>query len=124
MFMEDIMIGEEILMEIDSTLDQLICNAEAIQTVSLSELSETEIEAFQKTQESLLQHLIHMDQFLETKSKSLKVQDKKSSRFQIQEKLQKFEKLKDSYHKNIYNTMHRKSEMLSKRRGKKLLASV
>lgn len=118
------MIGEEILMEIDSTLDRLICNAEAIQTVSLNELSETEIEAFQKTQESLLQHLIHMDQFLETKSKNLKVQNKKSSRFQIQEKLLKFEKLKDGYHKNIFDTMHRKSEMLSKRRGKKLLISV
>ena len=115
------MIGEEILMEIDSTLDRLICNAEAIQTVSLSELSETEIAAFQKTQESLIQHLIHMDQFLESKTKNLKVEEKKSSRSQIREKKAKFEKLKTSYHKNIYDTMHRKSEMLSKRRCKKLL---
>ena len=116
------MIGEEILMEIDSTLDRLICNAEAIQTVHLSELSETEIAAFQKTQESLLQHLMHMDQFLETKN--LKPQNKKSSRQQIQEKLVRFEKLKNSYHKNIYDTMHRKSEILSKRRGKRLLENV
>ncbi len=115
------MIGEEILMEIDSTLDRLICNAEAIQTVSLNELSETEIEAFQKTQESLLQHFLHMDQFLEQKTKNLRTQDKKSSRYQIQEKLVKFERLKSSYHKNIYDTMHRKSEMMSKRRCKRLL---
>ena len=115
------MIGEEILLEIDSTLDRLILNAEAIQNVKLEELSETELEAFQKTQESLLQHFIHMDQFLETKTKNLRVQDKKSSRNQIQEKLLRFEKLKNSYHKEINHTLSRKSEILSKRRGKRIL---
>ena len=56
------MVGEEIILEIDATLDRLICNAEAVQNVNFNELSETEIKAFQKTQESLLQHLMHMDQ--------------------------------------------------------------
>ena len=115
------MFGEEILMEIDSTLDRLIRNAEAIQNVSMKELSETEIEAFQKTQESLLQHLIHMDQFFETKRKSLRLQDKKSASYKIQEKLLKFEKLKSSYHKNLTETMARKMEMTSKRRSKRFL---
>ena len=54
------MFGEEILLEIDGTLDQLIRNAEVIQKVDMLDLTETEIEAFKKTQESLLQHLMHM----------------------------------------------------------------
>lgn len=115
------MFGEEILIEIDTTLDRLICNAEAIQSVDINDLSETEIEAFQKTQESLLQHLIHMDQFLETKRNSLRLQDKRSASYKIQEKLLKFEKLKSSYHKNIAETAARKTEILLKRRSKKLL---
>ena len=115
------MFGEDILIEIDTTLDRLIRNAEAIQNVSIKELSETELDGFQKTQESLLQHLIHMDQFLETKRKSLRLQDKRSASYKIQEKLLKFEKLKSSYHKNVAETMARKSEMMSKRRTKKFL---
>ncbi len=113
------MISEEIILEIDATLDRLICNAEAIGNVNLNELSETEIEAFQKTQESLLQHFMHMDQFLG--GKHLKTEHKKSSRNQIREKFVKFEKMKESYHKEICNTLTRKSEILSKRRGKKIL---
>ncbi len=116
------MVGEEILLEIDSTLDRLIKNAEIIQNVDLKELSETEIEAFQKTQESLVQHLLHMDQFFETKIQTLRIPDKKSAGYKIQEKLLKFEKLKSSYHKNISNTVSaRKMPFLSKRRSKRFL---
>ena len=115
------MIGEEILFEIDSTLDQLICNAEAIQEINLNELSQTELEAFQKTQESLLQHFLHMDLFLEEKTKNLRVQSKQSARAQIQEKLLKFENLKKSYHQEMSFSLSRKSEILSKRRSKKVL---
>ena len=115
------MFGEEILIEIDTTLDRLIRNAEAIQNVRVDDLSETEIDAFQKTQESLLQHLMHMDQFLETKRKSLRLQDKRSASFKIQEKLLKFERLKTSYHKSLASVAARKNEMMSKRRGKRFL---
>lgn len=115
------MFGEEILMEIDSTLDQLIRNAEAIQNVEMRDLSETEITAFQKTQESLLHHLLYMDQFLETKRKTLRLQDKRSASYKIQEKLLKFEKLKSKYSKNLSETA-RKTPILSKRRHKRLLA--
>ncbi|HSX26283.1 MAG TPA: hypothetical protein VLE89_04670 [Chlamydiales bacterium] len=119
------MFGQEILIEIDSTLDQLIRNAEVIQTVDPKELSETEVDAFQKTQESLLQHLIHLDQFLEDKRKNLKVQDKRSAGFKIQEKLQKFEKLKSDYHKTISESgPFRKCPFLSKRRSKRFLQAV
>lgn len=118
------MVGEEILLEIDSTLDRLICNAQAIENVSMQDLSETEIEAFQKTQESLLQHLLRMDQLLESKTKNVRSLDKKSSSLQIQEKRSRFENLKRRYHRDIYHSLHRKSEMLSKRRCKRLLTLI
>lgn len=115
------MFGEEILLEIDGTLDQLIKNAEVIQKVDLKDLSEPEIDAFQKTQESLLQHLLHMDQFLVTKRNSLKLQDKRSASFKIQEKLLKFEKMKNSYHQSLAEVKS-KLPILSKRRNKRLLS--
>lgn len=115
------MVGEDILMEIDGTLDQLIRNAEVIEKVDLKDLSETEIDAFQKTQESLLQHLMHMDEFLVQKRSSLKLQDKRSASFKIQEKLIKFEKLKDSYHENLVRAQT-KLPILLKRKSKRFLS--
>ncbi len=118
------MFGEEILMEIDTTLDQLIKNAEVLQDTNLEELSETEIEGFQKMQESLIQHLIHMDQHLEMKRKNLKTLDKRSASYKIQEKLTKFERLKTEYHKNISQTLVKgRTPFLSKRKTKRFLAS-
>lgn len=58
----------EVLNEIDETLDQLIKNAAALKEVSSDPLFKHETEALQKTQESLLARLIHLDQFLEDKS--------------------------------------------------------
>lgn len=115
------MVGEDILLEIDGTLDQLIQNAEVIGKVDLKDLSETEIDAFQKTQESLLQHLLHMDEFLVAKRNSLKMQDKRSASFKIQEKLLKFEKMKSSYHKSLSEAQS-KMPILSKRRSKRFLS--
>ncbi len=117
------MVGEEILLEIDETLDQLIRNAEVIEKVDLKDLSETEIDAFNKTQESLLQHLMHMDQFLVAKKDSLKLQDKRSASFKIQDKLLKFEKMKSSYHKSL-SAVGSKTPILSKRRNKRVLFSA
>lgn len=58
-----------ILAEMDATLDQLIENATTIQNISLKNLQSHEIEALQKTQESLLAHLIHMDGLLKQDGK-------------------------------------------------------
>ncbi|MBU6383294.1 MAG: hypothetical protein KGQ49_00015 [Verrucomicrobia bacterium] len=112
------MVGEDILMEIDATLDRLIRNAEIIENVDLKDLSETEIDAFQKTQESLLQHLIHMDEFLVQKRISLKRQDKRSANFKIQEKLIRFEKMRDSVHQNLTKAQV-KLPILTKRKSKR-----
>lgn len=117
------MFAEEVLIEIDTTLDQLIRNAEMIQNVELQELSETEVEAFQKTQESLLQHLLHMDQFFETRPNNLQKINKKSGSYKIQEKLLKFDRLKKECNKNLgehIQSWHRR-DILMKRRSKRFL---
>jgi len=115
------MAAEEILIEIDATLDQLIRNAEAIGKVDIDELSLMEIEAFQKTQESLIQHLVHTDERLEAKRKGLFALDKRSASFKIAEKRARFEKLKTSVHNTISNAVDQKLPILSKRRSKRFL---
>ena len=57
----------ELLNEIDATLDQLIKNAAALTEVSSDPLYNTEVEALQKMQESLLARLLHLDCFLKEK---------------------------------------------------------
>jgi len=57
----------EILNEIDATLDQLIKNAAALKDVA----DDTHLSAaLHKTQESLLAHLVHLDDFLDAPPKA------------------------------------------------------
>ena len=107
------MFGEEIVQEIDKTLDQLIQNAEVISGVDLKELSESELDAFQKTQESLLQRLMHMDQMLGSKIKTVK-----KPGGNIQQKLLKFERLKSNYSKGIAETIKMRP-IVCKRKAKR-----
>ncbi len=109
------MIGDRFLKEIDETLDQLICNAETIENVDLNDLSEVEIDAFQKTQESLLQHFIHMNELFSRKD--LKTPDKRSATTKIQAKWLQFEKLKSSHQQNL----NRAKRLSSKRKSKRFL---
>jgi len=111
------MIGEQIVQEIDKTLDQLIRNAEAISNIDLKDLSDSELEAFQKTQESLLQHLMHMDQSLGSKQHMAKL-DRRSANYKIQEKLLKFEHLKSNYNKQLTDTLSRRP-IVCKRKAKR-----
>lgn len=94
------MFAQEILLEIDATLEQLIRNAETLRRVDMSELSDAEIDGFQNTQESLLHHLMYLDQTFEAKRKSVTFQNTKSVLFKIQEKHQRFEKLYRERFKN------------------------
>ena len=114
------MLGEEILIEIDATLESLIENAEAIQRVDVTDLLDHEIDSFQKTQESLIHHLIALDEKLESKRKKASV-DKRSACFKIQEKRSRFEGLKRSYQAH-FNEAKTKQAIICKRRRKKLLA--
>lgn len=115
------MAAEEILVEIDATLDRLILNAEAIVHADIEELSITELEAFQKTQESLIHHLLYADQRLESQRKGVPRIDKRSASFKLAEKRSKFEKLKSSYHKKVSATIQQKLPILSKRKNKRFL---
>lgn len=63
--------GKEILDDIDATIDQLIANASAMKCALTSDLAE-EIEALEKTQESLLARLIHRHTLLQSEKRKLK----------------------------------------------------
>lgn len=82
----------DVLAEIDTTLEKLVGNAELIRKVGTSTLSVVEIESFQKTQESLLSHLVFLDDLLEEKRGSLPG-PYKTTRYKIQEKLLHFSKI-------------------------------
>ncbi len=78
--------GEDILADIDATLDQLIKNADVLHYVPIRNLEENEIEALQKTQESLLARLMHMEDLLGAKRDPVQC-------MQIQKKISQFSKL-------------------------------
>ncbi|HSX04800.1 MAG TPA: hypothetical protein VLG76_08755 [Rhabdochlamydiaceae bacterium] len=59
--------SEYILVEMDETLDQLIKNAKVIQHIPSKKLEPHELDAMQKTQESLLARLMHLDEALNKK---------------------------------------------------------
>lgn len=59
------MSNQELLTEIEATIDQLIENASALKDVANDPLMSQEMHALQKTQESLLAHLIHLETALE-----------------------------------------------------------
>jgi len=83
--------GEKILADIDRTLDRLIENANAVQSVS--HLEENELEAMQKMQESLFAHLLHMDNKLESQDKKRLQRKNPSSISSLQQKLNRFSRL-------------------------------
>jgi hypothetical protein len=78
--------SEEILADIDATLDQLIENAQVIKEISVSTLYTSEVEALQKTQESLLARLVHTSDLM----KGQKTEEPLGS---IEQKMVRFGKL-------------------------------
>lgn len=63
--------GKEILEDIDATIEQLIANATAMKRAFVSDVLLHEIEALQKTQESLLARLMHRHTLLQEKKKKI-----------------------------------------------------
>jgi hypothetical protein len=82
--------SEEILAAIDLTLDQLVRNAEALLPIQMVE--EIEIEALQKTQESLLSHLLHMSDHLNQKERRGSKHKNRAARA-LQKKMDHFSQL-------------------------------
>ncbi|WP_420421211.1 hypothetical protein [Simkania sp.] len=58
---------KELLTEIDTTIDQLIENGETLQRISSDPKYTVEAAALEKTQESLLAHLMHLQSYLQEK---------------------------------------------------------
>lgn len=83
---------EEILADIDGTLDRLIENADVIKDISLKTLFACEVEALQKTQESLLARLVHMQDLLKGQKKN-EGSEKKDAFDSIENKIVRFGKL-------------------------------
>lgn len=111
--------GEEIVANIDATLDQLIQNASVIKQLSTKKHYEEELMHLQKTQESLLSHLMHMDELLDHEQKKkqqiLTAVDSKI----VKTKLMKLSRLNDRVVKQVSKTLAYKR----KKRKKILLKS-
>lgn len=96
--------NKDLIFEIDQTIDQLIQNAKVIETISAQTCYEQELNALEKTQESLIAHLIHMDEILKKKSSFLEgealaqslVDTKLSQSRYIKKMLQKKEHLEET----------------------------
>ena len=97
--------GEEILSDIDLTLDQLIKNAATIQSISFDALLANEIEALQKTQESLLARLFHMNNLIDADEKRAYYCKLPTVYTSIEEKIDRFSRLNAELIKQIRNEM-------------------
>lgn len=104
---------EEILAELDSTLNQLLLNIETVSDVSLSELSETEMQAMHKTQESLMARFMHTSDLI--KEKERKKLQETNALIKLQDKLKKFSELNTSFIKSVSSELSSTSPMPRKK---------
>lgn len=85
--------GESILADIDSTLDQLIRNADAMNQITDRKIFTSEVKAMHKTQESLLARLMHMHELYESEKNILGERAQKMRLTDIEHKLAEFGRL-------------------------------
>ncbi|GAB4184301.1 MAG: hypothetical protein Tsb0015_00040 [Simkaniaceae bacterium] len=91
--------GEDILQEIDETLDKLLQNAAVLQQISNNPEYQEERNALEKTQDSLLAHLIHMDCLLE--QEKISSAKRKKTATNISEKLSNIKRLDHDFIQKI-----------------------
>ena len=91
------MFAQEILSEIDITIDKLIANAETMNKLSNVEIIKEEIDSLQNTQEQLISHLIQMDSEFKSKQKEIKKPNLNSATIKIRNKMRKFEDLNSKF---------------------------
>lgn len=101
--------GEEILADIDATLDQLIQYADVAEITS--SLSNLEVEALQKTQESLLARLIRMEGMLNKDCKPAK----QKSLHHVQQKIAQYSRLNARLINGVADQFARKSNVRLKK---------
>src|ERR1700733_15056944 len=101
--------GETILADIDSTLDQLIRNADAMNRITDRHLFTSEVKAMHKTQESLLARLMHMHELYDDEKQVLGEREQKMRLATIEHKLAEFGRLNARMIKYLETGIHAKA---------------
>ncbi|NDD58301.1 MAG: hypothetical protein EBZ47_03480 [Chlamydiae bacterium] len=107
--------NEEILEELDSTLNQLITNVRTFEKVAVSDLSEDEIYAIQCTQESLMARFIHMNELIKDKDRK-KIENKKNSELNaLYVKLEAFSQVNSTLYKKVSSSLNTTGPLVKKK---------
>jgi hypothetical protein len=91
------MFAQDVLSEIDLTINQLILNAKEMNNKALFNITKEEVDSFQNKQELLIAQLIHMDNTYKRKICDLKIPNINSASHQISKKLKQFEDLNNEF---------------------------
>jgi hypothetical protein len=110
--------GEAILSDIDSTLDQLIRNADAMNCITDRHLFTTEVKAMHKTQESLLARLMHMHELYEGENTIIGEREQKMQLTGIEHKLAEFGRLNARMIKYLETGIHAKIKVRKRSKAK------
>ncbi|HEY2809893.1 MAG TPA: hypothetical protein VGJ00_00650 [Rhabdochlamydiaceae bacterium] len=116
--------GEAILADIDSTLDQLIRNADAMNRITDRHLFTCEVKAMHKTQESLLARLMHMHEIYENEKKNLGEREQKMRLTSIEHKLAEYGRLNARMIKYLESGMQAKPKVAVRPSRKKSRAAA
>ncbi len=121
-------LGEEVLNDLDATIDALIANANTLRELERKQKFETEVQALKKTQESLLARILHRQQLLDEKRRR-ELTDRAAEKEElIDRKIEHFEKLNTQLLRPITDNLipvstKRRSLSLSRRRKRDLKTS-
>ena len=91
------MFAQEILSEMNITIEKLIVNAQTMNKFSNIEIIREEIDSLQNTQEKLIAYLIQMDSEFKNKCDEIKKPNLNSASVKIRNKLRKFERLNSKF---------------------------
>jgi len=89
--------AQEILSEMNTTIEKLIVNAQTMNKFSNTEIVKEEIDSLQNTQEKLIAYLIQMDSEFKNKCNEIKRPNLNSASVKIRNKLRKFERLNSKF---------------------------
>jgi hypothetical protein len=103
--------AEIILSDMDSTLDQLLHNADAVHRITDRPLFTNEVKAMHKTQESLMARLVHMHELYEKEKKCIGLRAQKMRMKTIEHKLIEFGKLNARLIQQLENGMQIKKKV-------------
>jgi hypothetical protein len=106
------MMAEELLSEMDQTLDQLIINAKAIEQASYVRFDDYETELMHKTQQSLLARFIFLEK--ESNKESFN-QAKETAKELVYKKLQAYDTLHGKFMKRASQSLRSPARRRSKK---------